>query len=186
MGKGPSGFSRCIALTAAVCLSACSSVRAPSTTSASAVGEPRSQWKADANMPLATPDPAARCVRAATNQNVANEETYAECLAGSRALQQSQKPHPSRDEDAITAAILQVYAAYALDRTQAKRFPPLQARSARVSLPKARELIADARRQLTYLAVNGVSRAVRERAYSVRACLIDRDGPCLDEWARAQ
>lgn len=173
---------------AAATLSGCNSAHAPSAATPTSVAtellHPPST--AQAKMPLVTPDPAARCVMSATNAKIPDAEIYAECLSGSRTLQHSRKPQPLRDDDAITAAVLQVYAAYALDRTQAKRSPRLQTKSARVSLPQARELIADARRQLTNLSVNGVSPAVRKRAYSARACLIDRDGPCLDEWARTQ
>lgn len=133
--------------------------------------------------PLATTiDPASNCQRAATNRSLPPTTVYQACIDAYRALLNSREAQPAKDEDAVTAAVLELYAAYALDRAAGHK----HVRGEHVRDAKARRLVSDAGNLLSSLTYNGASPDVRKRASHARLCLIDIDSACLDEWAAVQ
>lgn len=117
-------------------------------------------------------DPAARCQQLSVDGNASWQEIYDACIVGSHLLRLSAKPEPSKDDD-VTAAILEIYAANALEKQHA-------------SAQRVQTLLSDARERLTTLIASNASAEVRSRARAARACLIDLDGPCRVQWANAQ
>lgn len=114
------------------------------------------------------------CIRSATDRDVTRSTVYLRCIAAKNALLNAKTPQPYADDDAVTASILEIYAAYAIRQ------------SSPTSAAQYYAMLDDAHKRLTELAASGSSTQIRERAIAAKSCLIERDAGCLKYWARYQ
>ena len=117
---------------------------------------------------------ASDCIRSAHDAHVARSTVYLRCDAAYNALLNAKAPQPYADDDAVTACVLEIYAAYALRQASGRTTDRYSA------------LLRDAGRRLGTLAKSAATAQIRERAAAARSCLIERDAECLNEWSRSQ
>jgi hypothetical protein len=96
------------------------------------------------------------------------------CTSARNALLNAKAPQPYADDNAVTASVLEVYAAYALSATSGSKTKQYYA------------MLRDADNRLQALTTSAATAQIRDRAVAARSCLIERDGGCLSQWAQYQ
>jgi hypothetical protein len=114
------------------------------------------------------------CIRSATDPHVARSTVYLRCVGAHKALLNAKTPQPYTDDNAVTASVLEIYAAYALRHASRSRTQEYYA------------LLRDADSRLKVLAERASTVQIRNRAVAARSCLIERDAGCLEQWAHYQ
>ena len=114
------------------------------------------------------------CIKSATDPDIARATVYLRCVGAQTALLNSKAPQRYADDNAVTASILEIYAAYALRQSSPQ------------STSQYYAMLNDARRRLTAIAAGGSQAEIRRRTVAARSCLIERDAECLKWWARYQ
>jgi hypothetical protein len=118
-------------------------------------------------------DMSADCIKSASDPHVGRSVVYLRCVGAKNALLNVRAPQPYADDNAVTASILEIYAAYALRDTASQT-------------EQYHVMLRDAGKRLRVLSRNASSEQTRARAVAARLCLVERDAGCLKEWARFQ
>jgi hypothetical protein len=101
-------------------------------------------------------------------------KVYSRCITAYHVLLATNAVGPQRDADAVTASILELYAAYALDRTNA------------AAQRHFNGLTNDADQRLALLATAASSAQIRQSAKEARSCLIQQFSRCARGWMSVQ
>ena len=114
------------------------------------------------------------CIKSASDPNVARSIVYLRCLGAHHALLNAKARQPYGEDNAVTASVLEIYAAYALRHDSKDRDDEYNT------------LLRDADKRLQALAKSAQTEQTRNRAVAARSCLIKRDAGCLEQWAHYQ
>ena len=119
-------------------------------------------------------DMSSECIRSAGDVSVPHATVYYRCVGAYKALLNAPTPQPYRDDNAVTASAIEIYAAYALRQSD------------REAIRTADALINDAATRLSTIEKTGSRSYIRTRARAVRSCLVGRAPGCLKHWVKYQ